>query len=184
MAKTLVTKSGVRRVTLFDVDTGGVKHSFSMSPYKITSEAFSPDSKTLATGRNDGTVLLRDVQWGKIKRTFTWHADDYTSGKLSLHKGSINGVAFSPDSKTLATGKSDGAILLWDIAPAALDTEELIEELTEDINDDGIVNIQDLLLVAVRIRQNIPAGGHPEDVNGDGVINIQDLVQVAGAIGN
>ncbi len=53
-----------------------------------------------------------------------------------------------------------------------------------DVNGDGVVNIQDLVYVASRIRQDVPADGDPADVNGDGVINIQDLVQVAGAIGN
>ena len=53
--------------------------------------------------------------------------------------------------------------------------------LKEDVNSDGIVNIQDLVLVASNLgktRQNAA------DVNGDGVVNIQDLVLVAGALGN
>ena len=49
-----------------------------------------------------------------------------------------------------------------------------------DVNGDGVVNIQDLVLVAGQFgetREDIPA-----DVNGDGVVNIQDLVFVAGAL--
>ena len=69
---------------------------------------------------------------------------------------------------------------MWDTSTGAPDTAEL----TVDINGDGAVNIQDLVNVASRIGQDLPAGGDPADVNGDGVINIQDLVQVAGAIGN
>src|SRR5713226_453618 len=34
------------------------------------------------------------------------------------HKGIRVGVAFSPDSKTLATGGDDGHIRLWDVATA------------------------------------------------------------------
>ena len=54
-------------------------------------------------------------------------------------------------------------------------------QLTGDINRDGVVNIQDLVLVAGRFGQ---AGDNGADVNGDGVVNIQDLVLVAGALGN
>ena len=49
-----------------------------------------------------------------------------------------------------------------------------------DINGDGVVNIQDLVLVANAFGQT---GQQAADVNGDGVVNIQDLVKVAGAIG-
>ena len=45
-----------------------------------------------------------------------------------------------------------------------------------DINADGVVNIQDLVLVAARLGE-IWEGA--EDVNSDGVVNILDLVQVA-----
>ena len=50
----------------------------------------------------------------------------------------------------------------------------------EDINGDGIVNIQDLVLVAGQLGQT---GTNRADVNGDGIVNIQDLVLVAGALG-
>ena len=53
-------------------------------------------------------------------------------------------------------------------------------KLAEDVNDDGTVNIQDLVLVAGRLGQS---GANSADVNGDGIVNIQDLVLVAGALG-
>ena len=53
--------------------------------------------------------------------------------------------------------------------------------LAEDLNSDGVVNIQDLVLVASNFGQ---VGENVADVNGDGVVNITDLVKVAGALGN
>ena len=46
---------------------------------------------------------------------------------------------------------------------------------TVDVNGDGVVNIQDLVIVANALGKAEP------DVNGDGVVNIQDLVIVANA---
>ena len=53
--------------------------------------------------------------------------------------------------------------------------------LATDVNGDGIVNIQDLVLVSSNLGQT---GKSNADVNGDGVVNIQDLVRVAGALGD
>ena len=49
-----------------------------------------------------------------------------------------------------------------------------------DINRDGVVNIQDLVLVASRFGDS---GANDADINDDGVVNIQDLVLVAAALG-
>ena len=46
---------------------------------------------------------------------------------------------------------------------------------TVDVNGDGVVNIQDLVIVANALGKAEP------DLNGDGVVNIQDLVLVANA---
>ena len=54
------------------------------------------------------------------------------------------------------------------------------ERLAEDVNNDGVVDVRDLVLVASNFGQS---GGNTADVNSDGVVNIADLVLVAGALG-
>jgi len=49
------------------------------------------------------------------------------------------------------------------------------------VNTDGVVNIQDLVLIASNFGET---GENVADVNGDGVVNIEDLVKVAGAVIN
>ena len=59
-----------------------------------------------------------------------------------------------------------------------LDGEMYLKQKTgasADVNGDGVVNIQDLVIVANALGEAEP------DLNGDGVVNIQDLVIVANA---
>ena len=53
-------------------------------------------------------------------------------------------------------------------------------EILADVNADGVVNIQDVVLIAAEFGA---AGGKRTDLNGDGFVNFQDLVLVANAFG-
>ena len=68
-------------------------------------------------------------------------------------------------------------MLLWDLASTAVASEGV----AADINNDGVVNIIDLALVASNFGKS---GQNSADVNGDGVVNIVDLTLVAGAFGD
>ena len=64
--------------------------------------------------------------------------------------------------------------LVTDLSPVAgLEITEFRHDI--DVNDDGVVNILDLVAVANAFGKAEP------DLNGDGVVNIQDLVIVANA---
>ena len=65
--------------------------------------------------------------------------------------------------------------------PKLEDGEITAPTVDADVNGDGSVNIQDLVLVASNIGQT---GQNAADANGDGIVNIVDLVLVAGALGN
>jgi dipeptidyl aminopeptidase/acylaminoacyl peptidase len=69
----------------------------------VYSVSISPDGKTLASGNNDKTIKLWNVETGTEIRTLTGHDKHITS------------VSFSPDSKTLASGSGDKTIKLWNV---------------------------------------------------------------------
>ena len=163
------------QVLLWDVNTGKQLQEFTADGsglVRIFSMAFSPDGNTLATGSGDydhiegsfGTVTLWDVNTRETLQTLTGHTDD------------VKSISFSPDGSTLATGSRDGAVLLWELTPFSSEPERI----TADINADGVVNVQDLVLVSSHFGNT---GENVADVNGDGIVNILDLVAVANQFG-
>ena len=162
---TLSSGSGDDTVRLWDVNTGLHLRILTGHMGSVYSVSFSPDGNTLAGGSGGGPVHLWDVNSGRHLRTLTGHTSD------------VRSVSFSPDGTTLASGSWDGTVLLWELTPTSPESERI----AEDVNEDGVVNIIDLTLVASNFGKT---GQNSADVNGDGVVNIIDLTLVAAAFGN
>ncbi|MFN6476674.1 NB-ARC domain-containing protein [Nostoc sp. DedQUE07] len=91
----------LHRVNFANADLA--KCVFAETLVSISSVAFSPNGKLLATGDADG-------------KTYLWQVDD---GKLLFtcigHSSWVKSVAFSPDGQTLASGSDDQTVKLWDV---------------------------------------------------------------------
>ena len=182
---TILASGGSDKVSLLDVATGELLRTFlkpvapefaaeapeglagdapTDDPANATSIVFSTDGSVLVSGSYDATIRLWDTTTGEQLQT------------LDGHTYSITSVAVSPDDTTIASGSFDGTVLLWtfpDIMAAP--------EIVGDLNNDGMVNIQDIVLIAASIGET---GESDADLNGDGEVNIQDLVVAANALGN
>src|ERR1051326_3653285 len=69
----------------------------------VNAVAFSPDRKTLASGSDDGTILLWDLETGSQLRAFAGHAAPVMS------------VLFSPKGKSIASMANNGSVIVWDL---------------------------------------------------------------------
>jgi WD40 repeat protein len=130
-SRTIATRSTDGAVKVWDADTGkerfpavaaeplrapkpppgGTKPliTFELTPgARMHPVAFAPDSKTLAVGSKDRTIVLYDVATGKARQVLEGHA------------GLLHALAFSPDGQTLAAVGEDKKLELWDVAGGKL----------------------------------------------------------------
>ncbi|MER6759903.1 MULTISPECIES: WD40 repeat domain-containing protein [Amycolatopsis] len=97
------TAGAAGRIDLVDAAQSRIVRSIppaNQSP--LYSLAASAPSKLLASGHEDGTVLIRDLD-GTVRR------------QLSTGQKAVYRLAFSPDGRSLAAG-AGGTVSLWDVA--------------------------------------------------------------------
>jgi hypothetical protein len=132
----------------------------------VSSIDFSPDGSILASGGDDGSMILWDLQ-----------THQQIGEPLRAHDGPVSSIDFNPDGSILASGNDGGSVILWD-----LQTRQQIEEplrYGEFVNsvafspDGSILASGDfvgfVILWDPQTRQQIgePLRGHDDDVSSD-----------------
>lgn len=102
---TLVASGGASYVRLWDAGT--LRLHFLAGHYAVTSIAFGRDGKMLAAGGSGGGVTVWEITKDKqLKPRFV----------VQACTSPVYGVAFSPDSKSLAVACHDNAVRLYDVS--------------------------------------------------------------------
>ncbi len=129
------------------IDTSTGKTRFRLQGHRdaVLCVVIGKDGKTMASGSNDGEVILWNLEDGRI------------IGSLPGHKGYPVALALSPDGETMASGGGDGLVKLW-----SLKTRELKCTLVHSAH-------------AVQALVFYPDGKTLCSTGSDGLIRIWDL---------
>ena len=145
-------------------DTDSPLHVLEGHTGNVNTLAFHPTEALLASGSSDDTIRLWNATTGVHKAT------------LKGHTGSVNTIAWNSDGALLVSGSSDDTIRLWEPLAAVditgdgsvtyLDIIEVAENYGKtvadganpraDVNKDGIVDIEDLIVTAKAVDAQAP----------------------------
>ena len=94
-------------IRIWDTASGKCLHALGGHLAGISTVAWAPDSRTLASGSDDKSIRLWDVMTGKAYPL-----------QLLGHHNYIYSIAFSPKGNMLVSGSYDEAVFLWDVRTA------------------------------------------------------------------
>ncbi|KAH7918640.1 WD40 repeat-like protein [Leucogyrophana mollusca] len=78
----------------------------------VNSVAYFPDGQRIASGSNDKTIVIWNVESGR------------QDGQPIRHDSSVGCIAVSPDGRRIASGMQEGGLVIWDVL-----TREVVHEL-------------------------------------------------------
>ena len=153
-----------------DIPKQDIDSSTPVSVPDIDSYFSDPDGDTLTytAASSDTTVATVSVSGTTVTVS---RATTASSGQITITVTATDPGGLSATRTFLATVNPD---------PPKASSNGSSEAIKVDTNDDGVVNILDLVFVANQIGQ--PAVNTPADINKDGVVDIRDLVLVANGL--
>lgn len=108
--------SAGEEIRLWNANTGELLKTLTGHEDVVSSVAFSPDGNLIVSGDwYDSDGYLSSGTWNGEIRVWDANTGEHLKS-LKGHTGGVSSLSFSPNGKTLASGKTDGTILLWDFS--------------------------------------------------------------------
>jgi WD40 repeat protein len=153
--QTMATTSSDGTVRLWNAGAGREQARLELKGKNALAEglcvALSPDGRILAAGGDDGLIRLWKVSGagsniatttaglvGSLLSTnlvgalcfsnMSTRVSVVPDGEMAENGGSVRGLGFSPDGKTLAAAGNDGAVRLWDVTGASPKVSATLKE--------------------------------------------------------
>ena len=143
-------------VHIWNAQTG--KHKMLLSEHKgLRCIAMSPDGMFIATGSEDTTIRLWDINTGQLTRT------------LKGHSHRIHSVIFTSNGQILISGSEDNTIRLWNVT-----TGENIKTYTAHTDASGSHGGSPLSLEGVKSLALSPDGKTLASGSYDGEVRLWD----------
>jgi RNA polymerase sigma factor (sigma-70 family) len=132
------------KALVLDLKSGKLLHVLGGQQMRFTRLAFSPNGRTLALGTGNGSIQLWDVLSGRLLRSIDGHGSQPVSSVAFSHDGKtlasgsnsrivlseadsgketgkmeapmawVEGLEFTPESKSLVSASRDGKVRIWD----------------------------------------------------------------------
>ena len=166
---------GNGKLTIWEISSGQSVHEKSIGT-SIRSVAYSPDGAHLAVGLANGVIHFYNLS-GIEEITIETEIPLVKSISTSY---AVTDLAWHPDGNVISDGKSVYRTVLdpifRELAATPLPTRK-------DVNRDGAVDIDDLILVASNFGKSFTIDDSPNpDVNQDGVVDRKDILEIITAL--
>ena len=162
-------------VTLWEMSTGRSVRQIELPDTIAYAVTFSPDGEFLAVGKSNSYINFFHVGTEEI----TLETD--IPRVKSIYTGSeVKDLAWHPNGNLISDGKKVYRAILQ---PIITDLVAKPLNTRKDVNRDGVIDIDDLVLVASNFGKSFPADANPNpDVDRNGVVGRQDVLRIIASL--